>query len=132
MSGYINPGPTNLVMQFVLALVVSLPLTLAVEPGLFLALSMTNRKTLHSPSLRHNLLLVVLVNLATNPTAMLLYWTLLICSPLSRFCISMGIEALVVGAEFFLFRRFGQGIQHPLLLSVVLNVFSYVIGLLVV
>lgn len=70
-----------------------------------------------------DLLLVILVNVLTNPAAVLV-------STLTgdRFLIQIGIEAMVVLTEGWYYRSYGSGISRPYLCAAVCNLFSYTVG----
>lgn len=69
---------------------------------------------------RCNLKLAVLVNVLTNPAAVLFHSLGLPVLPL---------ETAVVVVEAFCYRTRGESIRHPFLLALCANVFSYTIGL---
>lgn len=85
-------------------------------------------------SKRHMALLVLLVNVLTNPPAVLLCWLgrMYLPQPLS-FPVQIGAEMAVVAAEAWIYRRFmekpGWQTGKPLLLSVAANACSWTIGI---
>lgn len=79
--------------------------------------------------------LVFLVNTLTNPPAVLLYWLSRLYLPeVSGMAAQMIIEIAVVAAEALVYCRFvqvaGWRIKRPVLLSVIANVCSWTLGLL--
>lgn len=74
---------------------------------------------------RRQLLLVLLVNILTNPAAVLLIW--MIGLP------QLPVELCVVAVEFFVYRSFRKGMKmpQPMLLALVCNGISWGLGLLI-
>lgn len=68
---------------------------------------------------RHNLALTVLVNVLTNPAAVLLHGLGIPALPL---------EAAVVVVEGFCYQTCGENVRRPVLLALAANVFSYGVG----
>ena len=96
---------------------VSLLLTLLLEVPLAWCMGLRRSK---------ELLLVLMVNVLTNPVAVLLHWLGIAQIP---------IEAGVLAAEAVLYLWFskdeGWNIPHPVLLALCCNVFSYLTGVLI-
>ena len=103
--------------QLVESLAVSLALTLTLE--ILLALLCRVRGW-------HNLLLVALVNLMTNPPVVLTHNLLLLDAPIAFTII---LEAVVVALEGLCYKLCGKGIKRPYLFSLGANAFSYTAGL---
>jgi len=104
------------------ALALSLAMTLVLEPGFFLLTGKRNKK---------DLLLVVLVNTHTNPIVVLLYWLAFLHTNWNMIIVTVALETYAVLAEAFVYKRFAQSIKRPLLFSVAANACSYLVGLLV-
>ena len=100
----------------------SLVLTLALEAGFFLLVGKRDPK---------DLLLVLLVNVLTNPAVVLLYW-LAVLSASSYIAIIVAIlEILAVLTEGYCYRKFGHDFQRPYLFSLSANLFSFGVGMLI-
>lgn len=81
---------------------------------------------------RKMLLLVVLINVATNPAAVLLYWLYRVVFANISFLVQIMIEILVVAVEAYIYRSFAGDkrfqIKKPVLLAIVANGLSWGIG----
>ena len=70
-----------------------------------------------------DLLMVFLVNVLTNPAAVL------VCVLTGdRLLVKIGIEAVVILAEGWYYRTYGNGIRHPYRCAAACNLFSYITG----
>jgi len=94
---------------------VSLGLTLLLEGIVVLAWGLRRR----------DLALFVLVNVLTNPTAVLLH------ALFPGWAVTLAIEAAVAAVEGFCYARLGDSVHRPWLLALVANGFSFSMGLLV-
>lgn len=103
------------------ALGISLVLTLALETAFFLLTGKRNRK---------DMLLVVLVNVLTNPIVILLYWLAVLYANWSPVIVAALLELFAVLAEGFCYKKYGQAFRRPYLFSAAANAFSYGIGVL--
>ena len=103
------------------ALALSLLLTLVLETGFFLLTGKRNKK---------DLLLVVLVNVVTNPVVVLLYWLAAMYTGWNLAIVIIPLELFAVLVEGFYYRKYGQDFSRPLLFSVSANVFSFGVGFL--
>ncbi len=106
---------------FFAALAVSLGLTAALEAGLACFV-------LRKPK---DLLLTLLVNVLTNPAAMLLYWLAAEYTSWNLWLVKVPLEAAVLLTEGFCYRRYGQDIKRPFLFSAAANAFSFGAGVLI-
>lgn len=79
---------------------------------------------------RHNLTVVVLVNVLTNPAVVLLNFLLAACTDWPWPAVQLPLEALAVGVEAVCYRSCGKDVRRPTLLSLCANGFSYGVGLL--
>ena len=82
---------------------------------------------------RQKLLLVVLVNILTNPPAVLLHWLGSLYLPaLPDLWLQLGLELLVILAEALIYHSFStkkeSQLQHPVLLSLTANTCSWLAG----
>lgn len=79
-------------------------------------------------------LLVTLVNIATNPAAVLTYWLYRVYWADSSMVVQIGIEILVVVVEALIYRSFSKEedyrIKWPVALAIVANVVSWGVGIL--
>ena len=103
------------------ALIVSLILTLIFEISVFLLTGKRNKK---------DLLLVVLVNILTNPAVVLAYWLLALYVSFNLLLVKIFLEFLVVMTEGFYYKKYGMEFNRPYIFSVVANVVSFVAGML--
>lgn len=105
---------------------VSLMLTLAAELAIAFVVGVRTRK---------NLLLVVLVNVLTNPAAVLCNWLCRLYLPdYHRILVQLVIETVVVMVEAFVYCRFAKDesrqIKRPVLLAFAANGCSWLLGLM--
>ena len=105
-----------------ISLAVSLALTLVLESGFFLLIGKRNKK---------DLLLVVLVNVLTNPAVVLLYWLAVAYAGYNRIIIIAVLEVLAVLTEGYMYKKHGQEFKRPYGFSLLANMFSYGIGLVI-
>ena len=106
---------------------ISLALTLATELAIAFLFGLRTRK---------NMLLVVLVNVLTNPPAVLCNWLCRLYLPhYNRVPVQLVIEAAVVIVEAFVYCRFARDeqrqIKRPVLLALTANGCSWLLGLLI-
>ena len=104
------------------ALVISLALTLALETGFFLIIGKRNRK---------DLLLLLLVNVLTNPVVVLTYWLAVLYTEWNVVIIIIPLEVLAVLIEGHYYKKYGCDFKRPCLFSLAANIFSYGTGLLI-
>ena len=96
---------------------VSLIMTLLVEIPISRVMGLRGNK---------HLLLLVLVNVLTNPAAVLLHWL-----GVPQIPIELGVIALESAVYFWFSRDEGWRIPHPVWLSVAANTASWFLGLLI-
>ena len=96
---------------------VSLAMTLLIELPISRVMGMRGRKLL---------LLVVLVNVLTNPAAVLLHWL-----GFSQIPVELAVIALEAAVYFWFSRDDRWNIPHPVRLSVISNATSWILGLLI-
>ena len=104
--------------EIISSLVTSLALTLVLE--LLFALICGIRRL-------RDILLVILVNVMTNPPVVLTHNLMRLNSPVF---ITIALEAAVVAIEGFAYKYSASSIKRPFLFSFGANVFSYLLGLL--
>ena len=103
------------------ALVVSLVLTILFETGFFLLVGKRDKK---------DLLLVVLVNVLTNPVVVLSYWLAFLYTDWNLTAVKVPLELFAVLTEGYCYKKYGRDFGRPYLFSVAANAFSYGAGVL--
>ena len=104
-----------------ISLAVSLVLTLVLESSFFLLIGKRNRK---------DLLLLLLVNIITNPVVVLTYNILVFNIGLNWILVIIPLEILAVLTEGFYYKNYGCDFKRPYLFSLSANAFSYFSGLI--
>ncbi len=107
----------NIFMTFAL----SLGLTLLIEIALGLAVGLRGR----------DLILLVLLNILTNPAVVYLNMLFSELLTVSRFAWQLPLEATAIITEGALYQGLGEKISHPWLFAIAANVISYSLGLLI-
>ena len=100
-------------------LAISLALTLALEEAFALVWGLRGRRELGT---------VALVNLLTNPPAVLLYHTAVGLLGWSALVMTAVLETAAVLVEWRCYRLCSQQLRRPLLFALLANVFSYGAG----
>ena len=81
---------------------------------------------------KKSFLLVLLVNVLTNPAAVLVYWLYQMYAGDNSMLVQIMIELVVVMTEAYVYRSFAADdrfqIPRPIRLAIVANVFSWGIG----
>ena len=114
------------------ALALSLLLTIALETGLFLVIRNRGKGLpWKKAGNKKDLLLVLLVNIITNPVVVLLYWLTMIYMDFSPIIILMPLELFAILLEGYYYKRYGSGFRYPYLFSLAANAFSYGTGVLI-
>lgn len=103
------------------ALAVSLALTLVLETGYFLLTGKRDRK---------DLLLLIMVNILTNPVVVLVYWLAALYTRINRVAVIVPLELAAVLVEGIYYKKYGRSFKRPYLFALTANVFSYGVGLL--
>ena len=112
--------PWSLLYQ---ALAISLAMTLGLE--MFFALLWGVRGW-------HDLILVLLVNILTNPIVVFVYYYVRIRRlPVHYGLITLIMEVFAVVTEALLYRKYGRNVFRPWLFSLSVNSFSYAMGELI-
>jgi hypothetical protein len=104
------------------SLIISLVLTVALETSFFLIIGKRNKK---------DLLLVVMVNIITNPVVVLLYWLAALYTDWNGAIIKVPLELFAVLAEGYYYKKNGNDFKRPYLFSTAANMFSYWTGVLI-
>jgi len=104
------------------SLVISLLLTIVLEVGFFYVSGKRHKK---------DLLLVVMVNIFTNPIVVMSYWLAMIFTSLSVVFVLIPLEIFAVLAEGRYYSKYGHDFKRPYLFSAIANLFSYSTGMLI-
>lgn len=108
-------------LDFVWTLLISLGLTVLLELAFAVLFKIRGL---------NDLILVVVVNIITNPAVVLLNYLLLNRTNIPQAGVVLVLEAAAVLVEALYYRRYAQKIGRPFLFSLGANAFSYFIGLL--
>ena len=98
------------------SLIISLALTLSLECGFFYLTGKRNKS---------DLLLVVMVNILTNPAVVLLYWLAASYTFWNIKAVNVFLELFAVLAEGCCYLRYGREIRRPFVFSLAANAFSF-------
>lgn len=104
-------------MNLLISLGISLGLTLVLELGLALCVRLRGRR----------LLLVLLMNLLTNPAAVMAHFLLTYYAGWPFWASCLPLEGLVIAVEGLCLR---EVIRHPWWIAALLNAFSFSVGLI--
>jgi len=107
--------------ELLAALGLSLVLTLVLEIGFFFLIGKRNKK---------DLLLVIMVNVITNPVVVLSYWLAVQYTGWNLVAVKAVLEILAVCTEGIYYKKYGQDFRHPFLFSAGANGFSFGVGVL--
>ena len=107
--------------ELLAAIAYSLSLTLLFEVGVFFIAGKRGAR---------DLLLVVMVNVLTNPAVVLLYWIAALYTGWNTTVIKIPLEVFAVLIEGFYYKKYGQGFKRPFLFSISANAVSFSLGLL--
>ena len=119
----------NLAILFSLAL--SLFLTIVLELGFFILVGKLFSGTLFTGKReKKDYLLVVLVNVLTNPLVVLSYWLTVLYTNWPAPLVLIPLELFAILAEGFYYKKYGA-FSRPYLFSTAANVFSFGTGLLI-
>ena len=108
--------------ELLTALAVSLAATLVFETGFFFLSGKRGRK---------DLLLVLSVNIITNPAVVLLYWLAVLYTDLSTTPVKAALEIFAVLVEGYYYKKYGQHFRRPFLFSLAANAVSFGLGVLI-
>jgi hypothetical protein len=100
-------------------MLISLGLTVVLEVIFVLALKNRDIRLL---------VLIVLINILTNPPTVLIYTLLTQYGNFSPLYITLGLEMLVIFVEYRYLKSYRENMKYPLWLSIGMNVFSYTAG----
>ena len=105
--------------ELLIALAVSLTLTLVLEIGFYLLVGKRNKK---------DLLLVLLVNILTNPVVVLLYWLAFLYTDWNTTIVIIPLEVFAILVEGYYYKKYGQSFKRPFVFSLAANTFSFSVG----
>ena len=108
--------------ELIFALAISLVLTMALEAGFFFLAGKKNKK---------DLLLLVMVNILTNPAVVVLYWLMVSHTDWHRDIIKVPLEIFAVLTEGYYYKKYGKDFKHPYLFSGAANAFSFLVGAII-
>ena len=100
----------------------SLALTLVLEAGFFLLVGKRDKK---------DLLLLLLVNILTNPVVVLSFWLTTRYTGWNPVLVIIPLELFAVLTEGYYYKKYGQSFKHPFLFSLAANAFSFGVGQLI-
>jgi uncharacterized protein YneF (UPF0154 family) len=106
------------------SLAISLSLTIVLEIGFFIL----TRKLFTNKCYKKDLLLVVLVNVLTNPVVVLLYWLAVLYTDWNTAIVIIPLELFAVLTEGFYYKKYGGSFRRPYLFSAAANIFSFGTG----
>ena len=106
-------------LELLYSLGVSLMLTIILEVGFFYLCGIREKK---------DIMLLVLVNILTNPLVVMIYFIILRYSDWNKIAVVIVLELLAVLTEGYYFKAYGKTLRRPMLLSLGTNMFSFCIG----
>jgi len=115
-------GGKDMSRELIFALAVSLVLTIVLELGFFFLAGKKNKK---------DLLLLVMVNILTNPAVVVLYWLMVFYTDWNREIIKAPLEIFAVLIEGRYYKKYGKDFRHPYLFSAAANAFSFFVGVII-
>ena len=101
---------------------ISLVLTMALEAGFFLLTGKRDKK---------DLLLLLLVNILTNPIVVLSFSLVVFYTDWNAHIILIPLELFAVLVEGFYYKKYGNSFRRPFLFSLAANMFSFWAGELI-
>jgi len=109
--------------SLMIALGIALALTLILEAGFYLIVCKKRNKK--------DLLLVILVNILTNPIVVLSYWLIVLNTSLNTTLVKIPLEIFAVVTEGYIYSKYAVEIKHPYIFSLAANIFSFSVGVLI-
>ena len=108
--------------HLIFALIFSALLTLVLETVFFFLTGKRDKK---------DLLLIILVNLLTNPIVVLTYWMLTNYMNSNEILVKTILEISAVLIEGYYYKKYGRNFHHPYVWSASANAFSFGMGILI-
>lgn len=105
-----------------ISLTLSLIMTIMFETGFFLVIGKRNKK---------DILLVILVNVITNPVVVLLHWLAASYTDWNMILILIPLELSAILVEGYYYKKYGGWFNRPYLFSTAANIFSFGTGALI-
>jgi len=103
------------------SLAISLILTLILEAGFFFLVGKRDKK---------DLLLLLLVNVLTNPVVVLSDWLVVLYTKWDIRIVLLLLETFAVLTEGWLYKKYGKNFKRPFLFALAANAFSFSVGAL--
>jgi len=100
----------------------SLALTLTLETGFFILTGKRDKK---------DMLLVLLVNILTNPAVVLLYWQTVLFTDWNAVLVTILLELFAIGTEGYYYKKYGRSFRRPYFFSFAANTLSFWTGWLI-
>ena len=107
--------------ELLITLGISLALTIVLETIFFFVSGKRDKM---------DFLLLVLVNVLTNPVVVLIYWLCAVYTSWNAYLIQIPLEISAVLVEGFCFYKYGREFKRPYLFAIAVNAFSYFAGIL--
>ena len=104
------------------SLAISLILTILLEVGFFFLSGKRHKK---------DLLLVIMVNIFTNPVVVMSYWLVVTFTSLNATLAIIPLEIFAIVAEGRYYKKYGHNFKHPYIFSAMANLFSFGTGMLI-
>ena len=111
----------------IISLAVSLFLTIVLEIGFFVITG----KLFTIKRDKKDFLLVILVNILTNPVVVLLYWLTALYTNWNTVIVLIPLELFAVFTEGYYYKKYGSNFRRPYLFSTAANIFSFGTGVLI-
>ena len=113
---------TPLAVSLAISLAISLLLTIVLEAGFFLLIGKRDKK---------DLMLLLLVNVITNPVVVLSFWLVELYTDWNPYIMLIPLELFAMLAEGYCYKKYGDCFRRPYLFSTAANTFSFGIGVLI-
>jgi hypothetical protein len=104
------------------SLALSLVLTIVLEAGFFLLIGKRDKK---------DLLLLLLVNVLTNPVVVLSFWLVALYTDWNARIVLILLELFAVLIEGYYYKKYGRSFRYPYLFSLAANIVSFGTGVLI-
>ena len=104
------------------SLALSLGLTITLESGFFLLVGKRDKK---------DWLLLLLVNVLTNPVVVLAFWLVSLYTDWNARLMLIPLELFAVLTEGFYYKKYGRSFRRPYLFSLAANMASFGVGELI-
>ena len=122
-----------MIRDILVSLALSFIMTLMLELGFYLLVSQFGYKDfkLVRKRCKKDLLLVMLVNLLTNPVVVLLYWIAVLFTKWNTAIVIIPLELFAIVVEGYYYKKYGRDFKYPCLFSLTANMCSFWIGVLI-